>query len=205
MSFQIIKDEENNNNNTNPELLTPKGEQENECYSCTECSSDIEILDLDEKNNILSFKCPEHGEKTITIKEYLENMLKNTFLYIKCSICKKQKNEINNNESFKYCFNCKINICHKCIYNHEKNHIFIETNKTNIKCLKHPNNLNKSFCIDCNSHLCEDCLKQRKHMMHKKINIIEIQPTQDEINTMIKLINGYKNKVYNAQIEKKIY
>ena len=39
-------------------------------------------------------------------------------------------------------------------------------------------------------------------MMHKKIKIIEIQPTQVEINTMIKLINGYKNKVYSSQIEK---
>ena len=82
MSFQDLK---NVDNNVNQELLTPKGKIENECYACTECSSNIEILDLDEINNILSFKCPIHGEKSITIREYMENMVKNTFLYIRCS------------------------------------------------------------------------------------------------------------------------
>ena len=159
MSFQNLNDLDNN---INPELLTPKDEREKECYVCTECPSEIEILDLDEKNNILSFKCPKHGEKTFTIKEYLENMVKNTFLYIKCSSCKKQPNEINNNECFKFCFNCKINLCNKCIYNHEKNHIFIEADKTKIKCTIHPNNINKSYCIDCNTHLCEKCLLDTK-------------------------------------------
>ena len=144
MSFQILNDVDNN---INPELLTPKGEQEKECYACTECPSEIEILDLDETNNILSFKCLKHGEKTMTIKEYLANMVKNTFLYIKCSSCNKQKNEINNNECFKFYFNCKINLCNKFIYNHDKKHIFIENDKTKIKCALHPNNINKSIAL----------------------------------------------------------
>ena len=129
-------------------------------------------------------------------------MVKNTFLFTKCFSCKKQKNEINNNEYFKYCFNCKVNLCNSCIYNHDKKHMLIDINKTKIKCLLHPNNTNKSYCIDCTTHLCQDCLKQRKHIMHKKISIIEIEPTQDEINTLIKLINGYKHKEYASQIEK---
>ena len=96
-------------------------------------------------------------------------MVKNTFLYSKCSLCQKQQNKTDNNQIFKYCFNCKIYLCNKCLFNHEQNHIFFENVQLNIKCKLHPKNKNKSYCINCNLHLCDDCLKQRKHMMHQKI------------------------------------
>ena len=76
------------------EILTPTPEVEiskEECYSCNECYSNIEIQDLDENNNILSFQCYNHGLKTMSIKDYLENMPKNTFYYSECSNCKKNK------------------------------------------------------------------------------------------------------------------
>ena len=150
----IIEDNKENNDIT-PLFLTPISDLENrlkedECYSCSECSSGIEILDLDEENNQITFKCPLDGQKTMTIKEYLDKMVKNTFLYTKCSLCQKQQNKIDNNQIFKYCFNCKIYLCNKCLFNHEQNHIFIENDKLNIKCKLHPKNKNKSYYIDCN-------------------------------------------------------
>ena len=39
-------------------------------------------------------------------------------------------------------------------------------------------------------------------MMHQKIQLIEIEPTKDEINAMLKLIDEYRNKVISSQIEK---
>ena len=86
----------------------------------------------------------------MTIKEYLDKMIKNTFLYANCSLCQKQQNKMDNNQIFKYCFNCKIHLCNKCLFNHEQNHIFIENDKLNIKCKLHPKNKNKSYYIDCN-------------------------------------------------------
>ena len=55
--------------------------KEGESYSCTECSSDIEITSIDESSNILSFKCPLHGAKAIPIKDYLNDM-KKILIYI---------------------------------------------------------------------------------------------------------------------------
>ena len=176
--------------------------KEDEIYSCTECGSNIEILDIDDKNNLLSFQCPYHGSKTMKLKEYFEIMPKNTFLYSKCSTCKKQQNQPNNNKIFKYCFNCNLILCNNCLSDHDNDHLIIDNNQLNIKCSKHPKNYNKNYCLDCNIHLCEDCLKQRKHMIHKKINIIEIEPSNDEIKILLKLIHEYKSKVSSAILEK---
>ena len=89
----MLKNMENEESKVINELMTPFGDdenlRENECYGCTECSSNIELLDLDEINNIISFQCPIHSQLTMTKKEYFEKMPKNTFLYSKCSSCKK--------------------------------------------------------------------------------------------------------------------
>ena len=133
---------------------------ENEQYSCTECPSNIEINSIDEINNIISFSCPSHGNKSITIKDYLKDMKKNTFYYNKCNSCGKQQNKINNNEIFNFCLNCKIILCNKCIVNHDKNHLSIKNNKIKTKCILHPKNNNLIYCLDCNCHLCKECFRQ---------------------------------------------
>ena len=174
----------------------------NESYTCTECSSNIEINSLNEQNNNISFKCPVHGNKEMKIKDYLYKMKKNTYLYSKCNSCKKEQNTINNNKIFNYCTNCKLILCHECILNHDNNHIIIKNNETMTKCSLHPSNNNKSYCLDCNCHLCKECIKHRKHMRHKKQNIEEIEPSNEEINSFINIINKYKEKMTNTEIEK---
>ena len=193
--------------NIEPETLTPIPKEENELkdnqsYSCTECSSLIEITSLDEINNILSFKCPTHGTKTMTIKKYLEDMKKNTFLYSICSLCKKKQNEINNNEIFNYCTNCKLIICNSCIMNHDREHVTIKNNKNLTICPLHPKNNNISYCLDCNCHICKECMKHRKHMEHKKKIIQEIEPSDEEINSLLKVIEAYKDKIKSSEIKK---
>ena len=72
------------NNDIDDNLLTPSGEDEitqDECYSCSECNSNIEIQELDYNNNIISFQCSIHGFKTMSIKEYFDVMPNNTFYY----------------------------------------------------------------------------------------------------------------------------
>ena len=191
----------------NNEVITPIPKEENELienesYSCTECSSNIEILSLDDINNIMSFKCPIHGTKTMTIKDYLNNMKINTFLYSKCETCKKQQNEINNNEIFNYCTKCQLIICNKCIINHDKDHFLIKNDLRMTRCKLHPKNINISYCLDCNCHVCKECLKHRKHMKHNKQIIDEIEPSYVEIKALIKVINEYKTKMNNSIIEK---
>jgi hypothetical protein len=121
MLFNVINEKENE---INDEFNMPNIQNElteDEVYTCTECDSNIEIQEIDETNNIISFLCPVHGSKTTSLKEYFEKMPKNTFLYSKCSSCQKQQNQINN-AIFKYCFDCKLILCNNCISEHDKTH-----------------------------------------------------------------------------------
>ena len=64
---------------------------------------------------------------------------------IKCELCQKIINQINNNELFK-CINCKINLCPSCKSNHFKNHKFINYEKIKYICEEH----NKNYIEYCN-------------------------------------------------------
>ena len=98
-------------------------------YNCTECSSLIEILTIDDINNLIEFKClnkkNNHGKKTMTIKEFLEKMKKynsNTINQKKCELHKKS------NEFISYCFDCNMHLCKQCLrtrvhINHIKNNL----------------------------------------------------------------------------------
>ena len=68
-------------------------------YNCTECSSLIEILTIDDINNLIEFKClnkkNNHGKKTMTIKEFLEKMKKHNNNKINQKNVKYIKNRMN--------------------------------------------------------------------------------------------------------------
>ena len=118
-------------------------------YNCTDCSSLIEILEINKKTNIIKFKCinEEGNIKVMNIKKYLSKM-------------KQYKNKDINSDR-----------CH--IHNINNKYI--------------------NFCINCNYHLCNECLLTRNHIYHNKINIIEFQPTQEELNKMEEIIKNYQN------------
>jgi hypothetical protein len=86
--------------------------------------------------------------------------------------------------------------------NHEKGHDIIKNNQNLTICPEHPKNNNLSYCLDCNCHICKECMKHRKHMEHKKKIIVEIEPSDDEINSLLKVIKTYKDKINSSEIEK---
>ena len=126
-------------------------------YNCTECSSPIEILYINERRNIIEFKCTKNNHiKKIPIKEYIGKMKK---------------------------FNNKKTNDDLCTYDdHNKKYEF--------------------FCLDCNKHLCKECLKSRNHISHNKKIIIEMQPSQKELDIIDKIIKSYKDKISNLEREK---
>ena len=69
-----------NLNNTSP--TTPGSSIQNNgiLYNCTECSSLIEILSIDEDKNIIEFKCINKNcqgrKKSMPMKEFFEKMEK---------------------------------------------------------------------------------------------------------------------------------
>ena len=52
----------------------PTSEQTQIYYNCSECSSIIEILKIDEEN--IEFKCNNKHQKLMKIKDYLNTMKK---------------------------------------------------------------------------------------------------------------------------------
>ena len=120
------------------------------------------------------------------IKDYLNDMKKNTYLYNKCNSCQKQPNEFNKNEIFNYCLCCKIFLCNKCIDNHDKNHLTLKSNKITTRCQIHSNNNYSLYCLDCKCHLCKDCLKNRKYMKHNKRYIGKKKDLNLKVNVISK-------------------
>ena len=211
MSYNLYNEDDDSSYKPPPTpLLEIEVIREGESYSCTECSSDIEIFYIDEKSNKISFKCQNineyHEKKIMTIKNFLLKSTKNTYIYSKCSSCNKQQNRINNDEVFKYCVNCKLVFCNKCLYKHNKesnnDHHIINNNEIKVKCLMHPNNYNCGYCLDCHCHICYECLESREHILHRKNNLKEIKPTEDEINALLYIIQKHKDIKTNLEKEK---
>ena len=88
----------------------------------------------------------------------------------------------------------------KCIKNNHKINLSIIKYLKEINNIKNENNLNVfkdqcnihknnnyiSYCFDCNCHLCNECLKIGTHLIHKKCNILEIQPIERELKIIIR-------------------
>ena len=116
-------------------------------YNCTECSSLIEILSINEYNNSIEFKCLNQNKKQImSIKEYLEKYKK----YINEKINNEKCDIHKNNKYISYCFDCNNHLCKDCLKNkkhiqHNKNYIIeVEPIKEELdiikEIIKHYNN-----------------------------------------------------------------
>ena len=199
--------------------LTPTGEenifQKIDSYSCTLCSSQIEILSLESSDSEtkITFKClnndikNNHGINTMLLDEYLKEMEKNIYISFKCQICQKKQNSNFNNKIFNFCINCKMIICDNCLNKHQNNknkHTLIKTNEINIKCLNHNSEFN-SYCFDCKKQLCKQCLKDRTHLSHKKSIIDEAQLSKEEKENFDSIINSLKEKKKLLENEHKNY
>ena len=125
------KKEKNNNDYLLGETLEPMTPELNNneiFYNCSECSSLIEILSINENNNTIEFNCLNknfnHNKKiTMPIKEYLEKMKKYNNNKLNKDEC-----EIHNIKYVSYCFDCNCHLCKECLktrnhLNHIKNNI----------------------------------------------------------------------------------
>ena len=185
-------------------------------YGCTTCSYSVEILKIDDEENTITYKClnPKENEteKTIPISEYLDSMRKYTYLYSECSLCHKKQNEFKDIPIFSYCIKCDKVICSNCISKHlklnEKNHpdlnteYIIKNNEKSVKCLLHPNKENLAFCLKCNTHICIECKRSRKHIGHKKNDIVEVLVTEEIKDILNGIINIYKERIIKLNEEK---
>ena len=100
-----------------------------DAYSCPYCSALPEILNFNEINSTIKFKCKKHGENTLLIQEYLEKMLN----WVNISEIKSKNKCSTHNDIFSYyCKNCEENICQKCLNESKKHESHIKYNIINL-------------------------------------------------------------------------
>ena len=112
--------------NNSSDALSTK-ENYDTMYNCTECSSLIEILLINEDKNIIKFKCINKNcgaKKEMPINEYFEKMEKHKQRLVNEDICR----EHNSNKYVSYCFDCNCHLCEECLktgehIGHNKNNI----------------------------------------------------------------------------------
>ena len=175
-------------------------------YSCPNCKSDIELESIKfngEKNEeLMTFKCTGNcGTQIITIKNYIEQFFKNTYLFEKCLICQTvQKNE---NKNFIFCINCKniyCDTCKKIVGNciHDK---FIYINEMKRKCLIHGKDIT-AYCFVDKKNLCEECFNNsslNEHSNHKKVYMDKILSpilSDEEILIFLSIMEYIKQAYY---------
>ena len=170
----------------NLEEASPTYEQkDNIYYNCTECSSMIEILEINKE--MIKFKCINNKhEISMGINEYLEKMKKYNDIKINNDKC-----NIHNNKYISYCFDCNNHLCNECLknrehINHYKNYIIeINPNKEELDKLNKMINENKNI------------INKRKWIKKKlekyKNNINNNYYNAKNINNI--LINYYNNNI----------
>ena len=136
-------------------------------YNCTECSSPIELLYINEKANIIEFKCTINKHiKRLSIKDYIKEMKKLNNKNINEDTCI----EDNHNKKYEfYCFDCKKHLCRECLktrdhINHNKKIIIeIQPNEKELKIIE---NVIQSY-EDKISNLEKDKINKIKEIKNK--------------------------------------
>ena len=192
-------------------------------YCCIDCNSEIEINKIniykDNEDDSIEYKCSGGcGIKSIKLREYLNKMILNTYLYRNCYIC--GNNNIDNIyfkdsylKVFSYCFSCKKIFCNNyyCSFFHKlkcKNSKSIKINKMKNICLKHSNMLNEEspftwYCDNEKKNLCDRCYSEENkshNIIYKEENApIQIGDIKEEENIVIKIIE-YLKEEYKKKI-----
>ena len=167
-------------------------------YNCSECSSPIEILTIDEKECSIEFNCINNNhKKKMPIKEYLDKMKK----YNDKSI-NKAKCTHNDKYCDCYCLYCNKHLCKECLktrehINHQKKSIIeIQPNKNELNIIKNI----IEFYEDNLENLKKEKIKKTskityKYAEYKKIlnerKDLQIKEEKDKSKKKLEL---YKNK-----------
>ena len=70
------------------------------------------------------------------------------------------------------------------------------------KCDKHEDELYRYYCLDCKTNFCDKCMKTRIHKRHKKENIYDWYPNEEDLQEIEERIENYNNQINNLKAEK---
>ena len=156
-------------------------------YNCSECSSSVEILSINEKESNIEFKCINNNHKIkMLIKDYLDKMKKFNNKDLNNDVCK-----IHNKKYEYYCIDCYEHLCKECLklkkhINHNKNIILeVQPNEQQLNII---NNMIKYY-EDNIANLERENIKKTEELKN------QLKLYKDELNKRNELkINENKNK-----------
>ena len=194
------------NENILADVLPPMTPELNEelYYNCSECSSLIEIISIDEENNTIEFKClnKDNNHKNnnikIPLKEYLERMKKYNKKKINNDEC-----EIHKSKYISYCFNCNSHLCRECL----KTRIHLNHNKNNIIEIKPMNeelHIIKEVIIDYEIRI-EELSKEKENKIKELNNILNQNKNKEKEKNKANIINIEKRKEKELQLNNDKY
>ena len=177
---------------------TENPQQLNEIYyNCSECSSPIEIISINEKDNIIEFECinNKHNIK-ISIKEYINKMKRFNDKNINNDIC------IEHNNKYEcICLECNKHLCKECLktrkhINHQKiNIIEIQPNDEALKLIdniinKYEDNIKE---LERKNTETNEKIKNKYEKVKKELNDkkeLKLKENQDKLKNELNINNN---------------
>ena len=84
-------------------------------YTCPKCSLTPRIVSL--YRNTIQIECPVHGNQSLDLDAFMKQSSKNSYYGKTCGICNSNK-QADDQNIFKYCYDCDKVICYQCIHSH---------------------------------------------------------------------------------------
>ena len=140
-------------------------------YTCPKCSLTPRIISL--YRNTIQLECPIHGDMSLDLDTYMNQSARNSYFGKTCEFCNSNK-QIDDQNIFKYCYDCNKVICYQCIHTHQKNfpghNKIIFTKEYNTKCYIHKGENYEEYCYTCNKNICNSCFDE--HQTHDRESLI---------------------------------
>ena len=169
-----------------------------------ESCSKIPSLVIDQNTPTIKIYCPEHKERILLIRDYINACEQGNDL--RCYNCKK-KAPLDN--YIYYCNNCKKYLDSDCFNrgncrrkNHDYDKVKVESSENNCK----HNKFYTKYCLNCKISLCNDCLKNDNNHKNHLLRDIRAKTNNDldNINNKLKIQEEifYKTKnIINRYLE----
>ena len=181
-------------NQINNIIEMPKTESTIFHLNCSSCYLIPEININNSDFPFIQIKCENnHIEKKIDLIKFIEKS--NKFSKEKYE-CKCDEFKQNSNLELYYCYNCNKIICEKCSSKHESNHRIIFEELMNYYCKDHQMEF-FAYCIKCKKNICNLCKKHKNHEIEEFVNII---PSKEELNNIIKKKDDIVSKIENIEV-----
>lgn len=170
-------------------------------YACPKCSLTPKIISL--YRNTIQLECPIHGNMSLDLNSYMQQSSRNSYFGKTCGICNTNK-QINDQNIFKYCYDCDKVICYQCIYTHQKNfpghNKIIFSKEYNTKCYIHKGENYEEFCYTCNRNICNSCFNEHKSHDRESLIGLDEEIVEGDIS-IIDLRKTFLENVRNKLLE----